>query len=134
MSGSEAPSPSPNVKDVPSKGVVGKKQATDEQEVEQVSDADADLGHLPSDGDVEEAPSVVQGAESLMRLLMDPVMDSDQLYAAVTEYHGEADNSDSALAKDDTLLNSTHKWEIFKGETRDGFKTSSRYHHLNTDA
>jgi hypothetical protein len=133
MSGSEAPSPSPNVKDVPSREVVGKKQATDEQEVEQVSDADADLGHLPSDGDVEEAPSVVQEAEPLMKLLLDPVMDSVQLYAAVTEYYEGADNSDWADAKDDTLINSTHKWEIFKGETRNGFKTSSRYHYMDTD-
>ena len=68
-----------------------------------------------------------------MRLLLDPIMDSDQLYAAIIEYHEGADNSNWANTKDDTLINSTHKWEIFKGETRDSFKISSRYHYMDTD-
>jgi hypothetical protein len=71
-----------------------------------VSDADADLGQPPSDGNVKETPNVVEEAEPLTeQLLMGLVMDVGQLYAAVTEYQEEVDNSDPADAKDDTLIN-----------------------------
>jgi hypothetical protein len=123
-SASQSPSPA----QVPSPNL-GKGSGGEEQDSEPVVEAADDESSA-------ESPGPVEGDEDEMdlgHLILGHVSDAKQLDALVSEYVDVREGSAELEDRDDTLVYSTHKWEIFKDDTRETFRTSDRHAYMDVD-